>query len=89
MEALGEGLNVHEQSLQEMLRKARQQQQNRKAKQHNTSLPETVIFGCLRWDSNPRPSASGGTQTHDHQLSMHMLWPTLRKTSSRVVWDME
>ena len=28
---------VHEQSLQEMLRNARQQQHNRKAKQHNTT----------------------------------------------------
>ena len=41
---------IHVQSLQEMLRKA---------KQHNS--PKTVIFqrkiGCLRWDSNPRPSA--------------------------------
>ena len=31
---------VYEQSLQEMLRKARQQQHNRKAKQHNTQLAQ-------------------------------------------------
>ena len=42
----------------EMLRKARQQQHNRKAKQHNTTCPKTVIFiGCLEWDSNLWPSA--------------------------------
>ena len=38
-----------------MLKKARQQRHNRKAKF------TTIIFqrkiGCLRWDSNPRPSA--------------------------------
>ena len=47
----------YEQSLQEMLRKARQQQHNRKAKQHNTTRPKQSFFCSLRWDSNPWPSA--------------------------------
>ena len=51
---------MHEQSLQEMLRKARQH--NRKAKHHNTTRPKQSFFkerknGCLGWDSNPQPSA--------------------------------
>ena len=54
-------VSLNEQSLQEMLRKARQQQHNRKAKQHNTTHPKQSFFkekiGCLGWDSNPRPSA--------------------------------
>ena len=55
-------LNMHEQSLQEMLRKTRQQQQhNRKAKQHKTTRPKIIFLSKL--------AASGGTQTHDHQLS--------------------
>ena len=49
--------------LQEMLRKARQQQQhNRKAKQHNTTRPKQSFF-------KEKLGASGGTRTHDHQLS--------------------
>ena len=36
---------LHEQSIREMLRKARQQQQhNRKAKQHNTTRPKQSFF---------------------------------------------
>ena len=54
---------VHKQSLQEMLRKARQQQQhNRKAKQRNTTHPKQSFF-------KEKLAASGGTRTHDHQLS--------------------
>ena len=54
---------VHEQSIQEMLRKARQQQQhNRKAKQHNTTRPKQSFF-------KEKLAASGGTRTHDHQLA--------------------
>ena len=53
--------STHEQSLQEMLRKARQQQQhNRKAKQHKHNSPESHFSkknGSLGWDSNPRSSA--------------------------------
>ena len=54
--------SLYEQSLQEMLRKARQQQHNRKAKQHNTTCPKQSFF-------KEKLAASGGTQTHDHQLS--------------------
>ena len=45
---------VHEQSLREMLRKAKQQQHNRKAKQHNTTRPKQSFF-------KEKLSASGGT----------------------------
>ena len=45
-----------------MLRKARQKQHNRKAKQHKYNAPKTVIF-------QGKLAASGGTQTHDHWLS--------------------
>ena len=45
-----------------MLRKARQQQHNRKAKQHNTTRLKQSFF-------NEKLAASGGTQTRDHQLS--------------------
>ena len=65
MGACREGLteNIHEQSIQEMLRKARQQQKhNRKAKQHNTTRPKQSFFK-EEW------AASGGTRTHDHQLA--------------------
>ena len=54
--------HIHEQSLQGMLRKARQQQHNRKAKQHNTTCPKQSFF-------KEKLAASGGTWTHDHQLS--------------------
>ena len=52
----------HEQSLQEMLRKARQQQQQQKGKATQHNSPETVIF-------KEKLAASGGTRTHDRQLS--------------------
>ena len=44
----------YEQSLQEMLRKARQQQHNRVAKQHNTTSPKQSFF-------KEKLAASGGT----------------------------
>ena len=55
---------TNEQSLQEMLRKARQQQQqhNRKAKQHNKTRPKQSFF-------KEKLATSGGTRTHDHELS--------------------
>ena len=54
---------IHEQSIREMLRKARQQQQhNRKAKQHNTTRPKQSFF-------KEKLAALGGTRTHDHQLA--------------------
>ena len=49
-------------TLQEMLRKARQQQRNRKSKQHNTTRPKQSFF-------KEKLAASGGTWTHDHQFS--------------------
>ena len=46
---------MYEPSLQEMLRKARQQQQhNRKTKQHNTTCPKQLVF-------KEKLAASGGT----------------------------
>ena len=60
---MGHKKEVHEQSIQEMLRKARQQQQhNRKAKQHNATRPKQSFF-------KEKLAASGGTRTHDHQLT--------------------
>ena len=51
------------QSLQEKLRKARQQQQHKiKAKQHNTTHLKLSFF-------KEKLASSGGTLTHDHQLS--------------------
>ena len=55
-------LKNHEQSLQEMLRKARQQQHNRKAKQHNTTRLKQSFF-------KEKLAASGGTRNLNHQLS--------------------
>ena len=60
-------VHVHEQSLQEMLRKARQQQHNRKAKQHNTTRPKQSFF-------KEKLATLGGTRTHDHQLSRHTMY---------------
>ena len=51
-------VHIHEQSIKEMLRKARQQQQhNRKAKQHNTTHPKQSFF-------KEKLAASGGIRTH-------------------------
>ena len=48
---------MHEQSIKEMLRKARQQQQTTERQSNTTQLTQKVKIGCLGWDSNPRPSA--------------------------------
>ena len=67
---------VHEQSLQEMLRKSRQQQQhNRKAKQHNATRPKQSFF-------KEKLAASGGTRTHDHQLSRRCSYQLSSRGSS-------
>ena len=58
--------HVYEQSIREMLRKARQQQQhNRKAKQHNTTHSKLKNESFFK----EKLAASGGTRTHDHQLA--------------------
>ena len=54
--------NFGQHDLQEMLRKARQQQHNRKAKQHSTTRPKQSFF-------KEKLAALGGTQTQNHQLS--------------------
>ena len=53
-------ISMYEQSLQEMLRKAKQH--NRKAKQHNITRLKQSFF-------KEKLAASGGTRTHNHQLS--------------------
>ena len=71
--------DMNEQSLQEVLRKERQQQQhNRKAKQHNTTRPKQSFF-------EEKLAALGGTRTHDNQLSRLCSYQ-LRYRGSSVGW---
>ena len=53
---------AYEQSFKRCWKARQQQQHNRKAKQHNTTRPKQSFF-------KEKLAASGGTRTHDHQLS--------------------